>query len=508
MKCPASLALLAVLTASAHAQETEAATLLIRGGTVIDGTGAPGRITDVLIQGDRIASLGDLGDVAADRVIDASGRCVTPGFIDTHSHGSPLETPGFENFLAMGATTICLGQDGESPGLRDLTAWMASVDAAEPGPNVALFVGHATVREASGAGLAPDATPDQLARMGELVAEAMEAGCFGLTTGLEYNGGRPASMEELVTVARPVGERGGVVMSHMRTEDDDTIEASIRELLDQCRGGGAAAHVSHIKVVYGHGAARAEEILALLDEAREGGMQVTADIYPYLASHTGIGIVFPDWALPPNDFDEAVATRREDLEAHLRERVTLRNGPEATLFTSGQWTGRTLAEVAEELGKPFEDVLIDDIRPGRASGAYFVMDQELQDRLLVDPHVMICSDGSPGMRHPRGYGTFARIIRDHVRERGLLSLEEAIRKMTSLPAETIDLAGRGRIAPGMAADVLVFDPAAVRDLATFEEPHLLADGFDLVIVNGQIVREGGQFTGVRAGRMLRRVAGD
>jgi N-acyl-D-amino-acid deacylase len=164
----------------------------------------------------------------------------------------------------------------------------------------------------------------------------------------------------------------------------------------------------------------------------------------------------------------------------------------------------TLAEVAEALDKPFEQVLIEDLPPGSASGAYFVMDQELQDRLLLDPHVMVCSDGSPGMRHPRGYGTFARILRDHVRERHLMTLEEAVHKMSGLPSQTLGMSDRGLIAPGQAADLLIFDPAEVRDMATFEEPHLLAEGIDEVIVNGVPVRRGGEFTGERSGRMLRR----
>jgi N-acyl-D-amino-acid deacylase len=243
-----------------------------------------------------------------------------------------------------------------------------------------------------------------------------------------------------------------------------------------------------------------------MEEARNQGIYVTADIYPYTASYTGIGIVFPDWAKPPYRYEGVVKSRRDDLAAYLRKRVNLRNGPSATLFGTPPWAGKTLAQVAAELDKPFEDVLIDDIGPNGASAAYFVMDQELQDRLLIDPYVMICSDGSPTMRHPRGYGSFAKVIRYYVQEAKLLKLEVAIHKMTGLPAATIGLLEqkRGLLKVGFAADILVFNPDDVIDRATFENPHELSEGFEWVIVNGVPVRADGEFTGKRGGEMLRK----
>jgi N-acyl-D-aspartate/D-glutamate deacylase len=228
-------------------------------------------------------------------------------------------------------------------------------------------------------------------------------------------------------------------------------------------------------------------------------------MYPYTASYTGIGIVFPEWAKPPYDYKEVVNSRRNELAEYLHKRVTLRNGPEATLFGTAPWAGKTLAEVASELHKPFEDVLIDNIGPSGAGAAYFVMDQELQDRLFIDPYIMVCSDGSPTMRHPRGYGSFAKIIRYYVREKKLLSLEEAVHKMTGLPAQTLHLheQNRGLLKRGFSADILIFDPSEVKDLATFEDPHQLAEGFDWVIVNGILTRANGEFTDKRGGKMLR-----
>jgi N-acyl-D-aspartate/D-glutamate deacylase len=488
------------------AAQQDSSDLLIHGGTVIDGTGSPGRRADVLIHEGLIVRVGliDRASVRADRLIDAAGLIVTPGFIDAHSHGDPLATPEFENFLAMGVTTICLGQDGDSP--REPAAWMRKVEAAGVGPNVALFIGHGAVRDAAGVGISPDPEPGQIAAMRGLVREALAAGCFGLTTGLEYQPGSFAGADELGAIARPVAAAGGVVMSHLRSEDDDKIEAALEELLAQGRAAGCPVHVSHLKVTYGRGAARAERVLAQLQAARGAGLRVTADIYPYNASYTGIGIVFPDWAKPPHDYAEVVRTRRADLAEFLRVRVAQRNGPEATLLGTGPWRGKTLAAVADELGKPFEDVLIDDIGLGGASAAYFVMDDELQQRLLVDPHVMISSDGSPTGHHPRGHGTFARIISEYAHARGALTIEEAVRKMTGLTAETIglDRLKRGRLEEGWAADVLVFDPRAVREAATYDAPHQLATGFDYVIVNGAVVREAGRSTGVRGGKVLRR----
>ena len=482
--------------------------LLIEGGRVIDGTGTPGYGADVLVHGDRIVFIGavDRERIRAAKVISAGGKVVTPGFIDVHAHGNPLRTPAFENFLAMGVTTITLGQDGSSPGGEDPSAWMEAVDAIVPGANIVLFVGHGTVRQLAGVGIAPVPDPAQLRRMVGLVEKAMRAGCFGLSTGLEYRPGSFAGLRELVALAEPVGRSGGVVMSHMRSEDDDAIEGALAELIAQGARASSPVHVSHIKVVYGHGARRAEELLSQMADARRKGIRITADIYPYEASYTGIGIVFPDWAKPPYDYREVVAERRQELADYLRRRVMRRNGPRATLFGTGPWTGKTLAEVAEELGKPFEEVLMDDIGPGGASGAYFTMDPALQERLLIDPNVMICSDGSPTMRHPRGYGAFARVIRVYVGERGLLTIEEAVRKMTGLPAATLglDRQMRGLLRPGWAADILVFDPRTVRDRATFEEPHRPAEGLDWVIVNGRIVRERGAFNGERNGRVLRR----
>lgn len=477
--------------------------LLIRNGRVLEGLDSLARPADVLTRNDTILFIGevDTAAIVVGQVIDATGKYVTPGFIDTHAHGDPLETPGFENFLAMGVTTICLGQDGDSPEYEDIRPWMEKVDSIGPGVNVALFAGHGTLRQLSGAEYKPMPEPAEIARMEALLIDALDAGCFGMATGLEYTPGTYAGDEELAALAKIVGARNGLVMSHVRNEDNDAIENSIRELLRQGRY--CNVQVSHLKVVYGKGAERAEEVLALLDSARSNSAYtVTADIYPYTASYTGIGIVFPQWAKPPADYEEVKRERKEELLNFLREKVMARNGPEATLFGTEPYAGKTLAEVAAEQGRPFENVLL-DIGPGGASGAYFVMDEALQGRLLEDPHVMICSDGSPNMHHPRGYGSFAKIIEQYVQEEQRLSLAEAVRKMTSLPAQVLGLENRGLLRAGYHADILIFDPQKIRARATFSEPHQLAEGMEWVIVNGKTAFHQGQLVR-KEGKVLKK----
>ena len=285
-----------------------------------------------------------------------------------------------------------------------------------------------------------------------------------------------------------------------RNEDDPELEDSLAELIRQGRH--ARVHVAHLKSVYGRGAARGEAILALLDEARAEGVEITADVYPYTASYTGLSLLFPEWAKTREQFEAALPERRDELAAHLRRRVASRNGPGATLLAAAPWTGMTLAEVAAELGRPWEDVLIDELGPDGGSAAYFIMDESLQTVFIADPSVAICSDGSPTGFHPRGHGTFARILETYVAERGVLSLEEAIRKMTSLPAGILGLEDRGVLRVGARADLVLFDPAAVHETASWSEPMQHAEGFDLVVVNGRIVRERGALTGVRPGRVL------
>jgi len=469
--------------------------LLIENGQVLDGLGGDAQSADVVVVGDKIVFVGDAQftdndlDTRVSKRIDADGRTITPGFIDLHAHGNPFETPEFENFLAMGVTTITLGQDGSSPEVTDLAAWMDQVASNGIGPNLVMFVGHGTLRTLSGIGRTQVPAPDELERMFEMLDTSLKV-AFGMSTGLEYNPGLNAERQELLALAEVVGRNDRMIMSHLRNEDDDQLENSIAELLEQGRH--ARVHVSHLKSVFGKGPERADEILGILASARESGIEVTAGVYPYNASYTGIDIVFPVWAKTLEQFEVAKVERRDELAEYLRNRVTRRNGPEATLLGTEPYTGMTLAELADKLETPFEDVLIDVIGPAGAKGAYFVMNDELQTRLLTDPLVGICSDGHPTGFHPRGHGTFAKIIERYVMQDKELTLPEAVHKMTSFAAGILGITDRGVVREGMIADLLVFDPARIHATATYPNPLQLAVGFDVVIINGKVARENGQ----------------
>jgi N-acyl-D-amino-acid deacylase len=489
-----------------QAPETLQFDVLIENGMVLDGLGSEASVMDVFIRDGEIVLIDDMESLSRNNSIeigqriDASGRMVAPGFIDVHSHGDPLQTPEFENFLAQGVTTITLGQDGDSPATENLAQWMEQVEAQGIGVNLAMFVGHGTLRELAGIGREPAPDAERMQRMLEMLDSNLEV-AFGLSTGLEYNPGLNASAEELLALAEVVGRKDRVIMSHMRNEDDDQIEASMAELIAQ--GEFARVHIAHMKSVYGRGAARAEELLALMQEARDKGYEITADVYPYNASYTGIGILFPVWAKTQEQFDAAMPERREELAEYLRNRVTLRNGPEATLLGTDPYTGKTLADLERELEMPFEDILIDVIGPQGASGAYFVMNDELQSRLLQDPFVGVSSDGSPTGFHPRGHGTFAKIIEEYVVNRQVISLTEAVRKMTSFAAQTLGLEDRGSIEVGKAADIVIFNPDNVRAMANYPEPLQLATGFNTVLVNGETAFQNGKLESTFNGEVLR-----
>lgn len=480
--------------------------VLVENGMVLDGLGNAATAVDLFIRDGEIVLIDDFETLSRNNPIeigqriDASDRIVAPGFIDVHSHGDPLQTPEFENFLAQGVTTITLGQDGDSPATENIAQWMQQVEAQGIGVNLAMFVGHGTLRDLAGIGREPAPDAESMQRMLEMLDSNLKV-TFGLSTGLEYNPGLNASAEELLALAEVVGRNDRVIMSHMRNEDDDQIEASMAELIAQ--GEFARVHIAHMKSVYGRGAARAEELLALMQEARDRGYEVTADVYPYNASYTGIGILFPVWAKTQEQFEAVMPERREELAEYLRNRVTLRNGPEATLLGTDPYTGKTLADLERELEMPFEDILIDVIGPQGASGAYFVMNDALQSRLLEDPFVGVSSDGSPTGFHPRGHGTFAKIIEEYVVKRQAISLDETVRKMTSFAAQALGIEDRGSLEVGKAADIVVFDPAAVRATATYPEPLQLATGFDAVLVNGKLAFHNGVLQSGLNGEVLR-----
>ena len=476
--------------------------LCILNARVFDGVQFMDGGTDLLIHEGIIKFIGDItkDSIAIRQVITPdSTDIVSPGFIDLHAHGNPLKDPEFSNFLSMGVTTICLGQDGTSPNFDNLEEWMDLVEEKKLGVNIAMFVGHGTLRLLSNVLYKKNPLTKDYELMDTLLTSALEAGCFGMTTGLEYSPGKFADSTELNQLARTIGEYDGLLMSHIRNEDDDQLEKSLNELIQL--GKFCQVHVSHLKSVYGKGLSRGAEITRLLEDARKD-IQITADLYPYLASYTGIGILFPDWSKPPHSYQDVALNQRSALRDFLVQKVNSRNGPSATLFGSGEYKGMTLAQVSEIKGIPFEQVLI-DMGPSGASAAYFIMDESLQNRLIQSDLVAVGSDGSPTMYHPRGYGTHAKMIEEIVISKKILTLSEALYKMTSLPASILKLEDRGSLKSGQQADIAIFNPAEVKANATFTNPHDRATGFKYVIVNGQIALED---AGIRRlnGKMLKK----
>jgi N-acyl-D-amino-acid deacylase len=483
--------------------------LLLSNAQVVDGLGGPAYEADILVRGDTIVFVGqaDESRVRAGRTVAANGRVAAPGFIDTHAHSDILDPAvSFENFVAQGVTTIILGQDGGSPRTADgnripLRTWLAAVEKREPELNVAVLSGHGTLRQTAGATSDALPTPQQFARMKEMLREDLAAGALGLSTGLEYVPGRYSSREELIELAKVVGKVDGVVVSHLRTEDSGQIGGAIDELLEQGRH--ARVHLSHVKIVLGKRAEEATAVLKQLEEARSRGISVTGDVYPYLAGYNDLGLVYPPWAKAKNQFELAARERRHELESYLLARVNLRNGPGAILLASAPYSGMTLEQVAQQKRKPFQKIIV-DLGYGGPKAAHFVMSQPVQDVFILDENIAIATDGGPTIAHPRSFGTFAKVLEEYVVRDRRMSLEAAVRKMTALPAQAMGLRDRGVLRAGAKADIVLFDPRKIAAKATWEKPALFAQGFDLVLINGRPAREEGRMNRNTSGRVLLR----
>jgi dihydroorotase/N-acyl-D-amino-acid deacylase len=499
--------------------------LVIKGGTVVDGTGAPGYLADVAVRDGRIVrvSRDGLDFDRAERVVDATGKVVAPGFIDLHAHLDPLlRLPDAESHVRQGVTTALGGPDGGSP--WPLGAYLDSAAALGVGINVAFLVGHNTIREAV-MGMADRApTPEELERMRAMVAQAMAEGAWGLSTGLKYLPGAYAETDEIVELARVAADSGGIYTSHLREEGLQLLDG-VAEAIEIGRRASIPVVLTHHKVVGQPMWGASEKTLAMVDSARAAGVDVVIDQYPYTATYTGIGVLVPAWAMAGGEaeFEARLAdpALRDSIVAGIVFNILNdRGGGDlgrvqlARVPWQRELEGKTLRDWAELRGLPPTPetgaaLVIEAIRRGGASAIYHVLDEADVERIMRHPQTMIASDGrltqpGEGHPHPRWYGTFPRVLGRYVRERGVLGLEEAIHKMTAQPAARLGLTDRGRIAEGLAADLVVFDPATVADRATFEEPHQYPEGIETVVVNGAVVVEAGKYTGVRAGRVLRR----
>jgi len=493
--------------------------LLIVNGRVLDGSGNPWRRADVGITGDRIAAVGSLKGAKAARTIDAAGRIVAPGFIDAHSHAAEALTReplrDARALVAQGVTTIIGNPDGGGP--VDLAAQRAALLKGGIGVNAGLLIGHGSVR--SNVMGAADRAPseEELARMRALVTRAAGEGALGLSSGLFYAPGSFAKLDEVIALAR---EAGGVYASHIRDEGNYSIGviAAVQEVIDVADQAGVRGIVTHIKALgpdnWGLGAAAATRI----ELARARGVDVLADQYPYAASSTSLGAaIVPRWAQAGGGEQFrarlADAATRARIIAEMRENIRRRGGAASIVIASHARNraleGQPLDQIAEARQQPAELAALALVEAGGASIVSFNMSDEDLLALMRRPWMMTSSDGGltlpgEGRPHPRNNGAFTRKLAHYALERGAVSLEEAVRSMTTLPAATFNLPGRGAIAPGAFADIVVFDPAALRERATYADPHQMSEGMWLVLVNGQAVIENGSFTGTRAGRILRR----
>ncbi len=524
--------------------------LVVRGGTVVDGTGAPAFRADVGLVGDTIAALGEIGPEQGRRVIDAAGLHVVPGFIDIHTHSDPdvLVYPTADSRVRQGVTTELAGHcggsaaplaglgvaerreewkdDGIDADWTDVASYLARVEKAGISVNHALLVGHGTLRSNAIGDVDRPLSAEEMRAVARALEEALDQGAFGLSTGLEYVPGRYTPPVGDRGPRPPRRARGGLYASHIRNEEARVLEA-VAEAIEVGRASGVRVEIAHLKATGESNWPKQGPALDLLEAARRDGVAALADAYPYTAYSTGLTILMEGWAREGGtaailgrfrDPDARARIRRE-VEAQVKgdpgswERVVVSRVK--TEKNRAVAVGRSLVEIAGGWGVDPVDAYLRLLEEEETAVSFIGhgMSPENVERVLRHPLVMIGSDGSSmapvgkaaeGRPHPRSYGTFARVLGFYARERGIFDLPTAVRKMTSLPADQVGLGDRGRIARGKKADLVVFDAARVRDTATFDDPHRYPEGIAYVLVNGVAVVERGAHTGARPGRALRR----
>src|SRR3954463_3037116 len=515
----ASLAL-AIATLRAQTPQYD---LVIRNGRIVDGTGSPWYLGDLAVRNDTIVRIAPRIDAPAARVIDATGKIVAPGFIDLHTHSRRgiFQVPTAENYVRQGVTTLMEGPDGSSP--LPIKPFLDQVAALKVSPNFGLFVGQGTIRDQVIGPINRKATAAELDKMRGLVRTGMQDGAFGLSSGLFYVPGTFTPTDEVVELAKVAGRMGGIYISHMRDEANGVL-ASVKETIEIGEKGGLPTQITHHKIIGKANWGRAADTLKLIDEARARGVDATIDQYPYTASATSIqAALMPAYALEGGRDEILKKLRNQSLRNELKKETARliaeeRGGgnPNNVQLARCDWDhsldGKRLGDVTKGRGmEPTIDNAADTVfwivEKGGCSGIFHAIDEQDLQRILRHPATMIGSDGEVPIfgeanPHPRSYGTFVRVLGRYVRDLKTITLEDAVRKMSAFPAQRIGLADRGVLREGLKADIAIFDPATIRDTATFERPHQYAEGVAVVVVNGQIAFENGAMTAVRPGRIL------
>jgi dihydroorotase/N-acyl-D-amino-acid deacylase len=513
---------LTLLIAVPRAQ-TPAFDLLIRNGRIVDGTGSPWYLGDLAVRNDTIVRIAPRIDAPATRVIDAGGKVVAPGFIDLHTHARRgiFEVPTADNYVRQGVTTLMEGPDGSSP--LPIKPFLDRVAATRVTPNFGLFVGQGSVRDEVIGPVNRKATAAEIERMRGIVRQGMEDGAFGLSSGLFYVPGTFTPTAEVVELAKVAGRMGGIYISHMRDEASGVLD-SVRETIEIGEKGGLPTQVTHHKIIGKANWGRSADTLKLIDEARARGVDATIDQYPYTASSTSIqAALMPAWALeggrPAVLKRLQTAAMRSELRKETARLILEERGggdPQNVQLARCDWDhaldGKRLGDVTRGRGleptiENAAETALWIVEKGGCAGIFHAIDEDDLQRILRHPATMIGSDGENPIfgvasPHPRSYGTFVRVLGRYVRDLKVITLEDAVRKMSAFPAQRIGLADRGVLREGMKADIAIFDPDTVADRATFEAPHQYAVGVSYVLVNGTVVVEDGRMTGARPGRVL------
>jgi N-acyl-D-amino-acid deacylase len=468
-------------------------TLVIRNALIIDGTGKAAFRGDVRVKGDKIVKIGRVKAKTGETIVDANGKILAPGFIDIHNHseGGLLREGTAANQVSQGITTILVGPDGGSP--FPISEYFAKLQN-KIAPNVGSFIGHASLREqVMNKDYKRRTTAAELEKMLVLTEQAMKDGAFGLSSGLEYDTGFSASTDELIALSKVAARYDGIYMTHMRDEEEGLLDA-IREAVRIGREAKLPVQISHIKAGNRNVWGKSTEAIALIEAERRKGLDLTADAYPYTAWASTITVLVP--------------SRKHEDRAEIEKGLSNVGGAGNVLITScaahRDYEGKTLAEIAQANGVSPVDVYIQIVKDGGAGVVCNSMNETDVKNFYVQSWTFVSSDGGIGSRHPRGTGTFTRVLSRFVRENGWFPLEEAVRKMSAFPARRLGLKDRGLIKKGMKADLVLFDKDRVLDRATFAAPQTLSEGIELVFVNGQKVWENGKTTGNLPGEILRR----